>query len=158
MGSKSGGDVKNPARWSIVADPCFLGAARGYVGINKPTGEDLSFDQFLENVELTVINPGHPLFRPFMVRRYGANQGLPMQSALSYDHPTARWAAYQQLEEGMRVMASATYELMDELQVEVGSTISIEDLTMGVRRLWLVEGMQETHQGITLALIDVLGG
>lgn len=158
MGSNKGGTVKNPARWSVVADPVFLGAIRGYVGINKPTGEDLSYDQFLETVELTVANQGHPLFRPFMVRRYGANVGLPAENMLAYDHPTARWQAYQQLEEGMRVMATATYELIDELQVQVGDTISIEDVSMGVRRLWLIEGIQETHQSVSLTLIDVLGG
>ncbi|MCK7495099.1 MAG: hypothetical protein MZW92_31425 [Comamonadaceae bacterium] len=93
-----------------------------------------------------------------MLRRYGANVGLPVQSPMAYDHATARWWAFQHLQEGMRVMATGTYNLLDETTVSVGETIAIEEASMGVRRMFLVDGEKETKAGVTLSLIDVIGG
>lgn len=159
MGGNKGTAVKNPARWTILNESMCLGAIRGYAGVTATSSEDLSYDQFMERVELVVDKPGHPLFRPFMVRRYGANVGLPVQSPLAYDHATARWWAFQQLQENMRVMAAGSYTLLDELNAGVGDTIAMEDASMGVRRMFLVDGEKETKSGgVTLNIIDVIGG
>ena len=156
-GSGGGAKVSNPARWSSANEGAFIGAIRGYAGVNSPQGEDLSFDQFLEQVDLTVDDDGHPLFRPFMIRRYGAYAGLAEENPLAYDHPTARYKAFQQLEEGMRVAAYGEYALIDELYLEVGDTVAVENISTGIRRLFLVEGISEDENGIVAQIVDVLG-
>jgi hypothetical protein len=140
-----------------------IAAVRGYSGINSSEGADLDITKFLEVVPIEVekaglTNIGHPLYKPFMVRRFGADIGLPETSNLAYDQVTAKWWSWNQLQEGIRVIAAARLSTMDDYHLNVGDTIAIEDDTFGVRRLWLIEGVSETQDGIDLLLLDVIGG
>lgn len=158
MGNKNKGTIKNPARWTALNEGVFFGAVRGYAGTTAATSEDLSYEQFMETVTLVADNDSHPLYKPFMIRRYGANVGLPIKSDLAYDHASAKWWAFMNLQEGMRVMATGSYSLLDDINVKVGDTIGIEESSMGLRRMFLVDGEKETMKGVTLNIIDVMGG
>lgn len=162
-GSKGKSEYRNPIQITTSIQGVFLSSVRAFAGVGDPTGGDLALDEFMESVHIEgergdESNIGHPLFRPFTVRRFGYNTGLPEKDKLAYDNVTGRFLAYSQLLEGMRIYATATYSLMQEFGIEVGDTIAIEDITMGVRRLFLIEGSKESESGLELSLIDVLGG
>lgn len=162
-GGKSKSTYKNPYQITTSVQGVFIGAIKGYANVGDLTGVDLAIDEFMETVRIesekaNLSNIGHPLYRPYLNRRFGFNVGLPARQGLAYDNVSTRYLALRQLEEEGRVFASATYNLMDEFDIDVGDTIAIEDITMGVRRLFLVEGITESDQGVELNLLDVLGG
>ena len=162
-GGKSKGSYKNPIQISSLVEWVGIAAIRGYSGVNAPDGADLDINQFLvvnpiEVEKSNMGNIGHPLYRPFMARRYGTGIGKPEKSQLAYDNINATWWAWNQLEDGMRVIATAKLQTMDDFHIMVGDTIAFDDSTMGVRRLWLVEGVNEDANGVELLLIDVIGG
>lgn len=162
-GGKSKSSYKNPVQITVSVQGAFLGSVKGFAAVGDPSGGDLAMDEFLETVKIEpeksdLSNIGHPFYRPFTLRRFGHNTGLPVRHNLAYDNATGRFLAAAQLDEGMRVYVNASYDLIDDYNITVGDTICIEDITMGVRRLFLVEGLDESEGGITLNLLDVLGG
>lgn len=162
-GGKSKSSYKNPIEITSMMHWVGIGAVRAYSAVNSGKGSDLDVSKFLETVPLEVetsdlSNIGHPLYRPFMVRRYGHNVGLPEESNLAYDNVNTRWWAFNQIQEGMRVVATGKLQTLDDFHIHIGDTIPFEDITMGVRRLWLIEGIQESADGIEFLLVDVLGG
>lgn len=141
----------------------FVAAAKGYAGSGDSVDTDLSLDEFMETVSLELEKPdlsniGHPLYRPFMARRFGYNMGNPASCNLAYDSVSGKYHAFIQLQEGMRVLATATYDLIDEFHLVRGNTIAIYDITMGVMRLFMIQSIEESDTGISLSLLDVLGG
>ena len=162
-GSKGKSSFKNPYSITVAVQGVFIGGIRGYANTGDLAEIDLAMDEFIETVSIEaekgdLSNIGHPLYRPYIMRRFGYRTGLPIKENLAYDSITAKYLAMSQLEEEGRVFATATYSLIDEFNVDVGDTIAIEDITMGVRRLFLIEGMNETDSGVELTLMDVLGG
>jgi len=162
-GGKGKSSYKNPVSISVSVQGVYVGAVKGYSGVGDVTTSDLSLDQFLETVRLEtqkadLSNLGHPLYRPFTVRRFGYDIGVPEPHNLAYDAVSTMYLAFCQLQEGMRVFATGRYSLYDDFQVAVGDTITVEDISMGVRRLFLVTGLTETPEGLELTLLDVLGG
>lgn len=162
-GGKGKSNYKNPVQITTSVQGAFIAAVKGFAGVGDPKGGDLAIDQFMESVHLegetsSQSNIGHPLFRPFTLRRFGYDTGLPENNKLAYDNVSGKYLAYCQLEEGMRIYISGGYTLLDDFNIAVGDTIYIEDITMGVRRLFLVEGMSESESGIELNILDVLGG
>lgn len=163
-GGKGGkSSYKSPLSLSISVQGVFIGAIRGYAAATEPRGADIALDEFIETVKIEtekadLSNIGHPNYRPFMARRFGYNLGTPERGNLAYDNVTGKYHAFLQLQEGMRVLASARYSLIDEYKLNQGDTINIEDITMGVRRLFFIEAIEETESGVDLTLIDVLGG
>lgn len=163
MGGKSGGKAKTPVGLTSSVQGVFIGQIKGYATVFNPEGADLSFDQFIETAWVepetpTRNNQGHPLYKPFMIRRFGSYVGVPFQAPLAYDAASGRFAAFSQLQEGFRITATAKYTAIDEYATDTGDTLATEDPTLGVHRLWLVEGTEETEKGITFTLVDVLGG
>ena len=162
-GGKSKNKYKNPYLVTTSVQGIFLGAIRGYANVGDMNGVDLALEEFMESVAIEpeksdLSNIGHPLYRPYVLRRFGYGIGVPVRQGLAYDNVSSKFLAMQQLEEEGRVYASASYTLIDEFKIDVGDTIAIEDITMGVRRLFLVEGMSESDTTVELTLLDVLGG
>ena len=161
MGNKS--QYQNPLNVACSMQGVYIGATVGYAGTGDVTSADLALDEFMEVVRIetqksTLTNLGHPLYRPFTVRRFGYDVGKPERHNLAYDSVSTMFLAFSQLEEGMRVFASGRYTLYDDFTISVGDTIAVEDISMGVRRLFLVDGLTETPTSVELTLLDVLGG
>jgi hypothetical protein len=159
---KSKSSYKNPVEITVSVQGVFFGGVKGFAAVGDPEGGDLGVDEFMESVRIEpekadLSNIGHPFYRPFTLRRFGHNVGLPERHRLAYDNLTGRYLAAAQLDEEMRVYVQASYQLIDDYDIQVGDTICIEDITMGVRRLFLVEGLNESESGIELTLLDVLG-
>ena len=55
-------------------------------------------------------------------------------------------------------MATCRLQTFDDFTLDIGDTIPIDDTSMGVRRHWLIEGVSEDASGVSLSLIDVIGG
>ena len=164
-GGKSKSNYKNPVDITSQMQLVAIGAVRAYAGVTGTEGGNLSVDSFIETVRLeterdTMANSplGHPLYKPFMVRRVGQNVGKPVVNQLVYDNVTGKFQAFLQLQEGMRGMAGGKVTLIDDINVQVGDTLAVDDLTYGVRRLLLVEGLDESPAELSLDVIDVLGG
>lgn len=163
MSSKGGGTVYVPAQITTAVKGVWVNAAKGYAGPISKHGTELNIDQFIETVRIepelpNQDNVGHPNYKPFMLRRYGENQVNLAASNLAYDTVTGKWQAYLQLQESLRIMATGELTLIDTFSIGVGDTIAFDDMSMGVRNLFLIEGMEESPQGVKLTLIDVLGG
>lgn len=163
-GGKQKSAYTNPVQIQTQLDAVFLGAVKGYAGLTgSAVGGDLSLDSFIEAVSLEVeradaSNIGHPNYKPVMVRRHGFNRGKAEISNLAYDPATGQYAAFNQLQEGMRIIASSKLESINDYTLNVGDTIALDEVTMGSRRLWLIDGIDESDKEITFDLIDVLGG
>ena len=163
-GGKSGkASYRNPVNITSSMQVVAIGGVRAHAGITGTEGGDLSVDSFIESVHLETERPdlsnlGHPLYKPVMVRRVGKNVGNPIKSDVVYDNVTGKFQAFLQLQEGMRGIATGKLQLIDDIDVAVGDTLPVDDLTYGVRRLLLVEGIDESSKGLELTVIDVLGG
>lgn len=164
-GGKSKSSYKNPVNITSQMQLVAIGGVRAYAGITGTEGGDLSVDSFIESVHLETEREsmastplGHPLYKPVMVRRVGKNVGNPVKNDLVYDNVTGKFQAFLQLQEGMRGIAGGKVFLIDDINIKVGDTLPVDDLTYGVRRLLLVEGIEESSSGLELSVIDVLGG
>ncbi len=162
MGSK-GGSTTVPAQITTAVKGVFINAVKAYAGPVTTNIADLNLDQFISMVTTEsqnehLSNVGHPNYKPFMLRRYGERQGAIVPNTLAYDTVTGKWQAYLLLQESINIVATGEITLVDSWQIEVGDTIAIDDLSMGVRNLFLIEGKDETPKEIKFSLIDVIGG